>query len=89
MSCRAVWNTLFLCGSLAGTLASAGPAAAQQSVADFYHGKTIDLYIGFSPGGGYDAYARLIARFMSKYIPGNPAIQPMQMAGGGSRVATN
>jgi tripartite-type tricarboxylate transporter receptor subunit TctC len=89
MSCRAVWNTLFLCGSLAGTLASAGAAAAQQSVADFYHGKTINLYIGFSPGGGYDAYARLVARFMSKYIPGNPAIQPMQMAGGGSRVATN
>ncbi|HWG07253.1 MAG TPA: hypothetical protein VG271_19795 [Beijerinckiaceae bacterium] len=65
------------------------PAMAQQSVANFYKGKTINLYIGFTPGGGYDAYARLVARFMTKYIPGNPAIQPEQMTGGGSRVATN
>lgn len=50
------------------------PAMAQQSVANFYKGKTINLYIGFTPGGGYDAYARLVARFMTKYIPGNPAI---------------
>ena len=89
MSGRAVVNTLRLCGAMAGALALAVPAAAQQSVADFYKGKTIDLYIGFSAGGGYDTYARLVAHYMGKYIPGNPTIQPMQMTGGGSRVATN
>jgi tripartite-type tricarboxylate transporter receptor subunit TctC len=89
MSGNASRSCFFLCCSIAASLLLAVPAAAQQSVADFYKGKTIDLYIGFTPGGGYDAYARLVARFMGRYIPGNPTIQPMQMAGGGSRVVTN
>ena len=67
--------------------AAAGPVAAQDSVADFYHGKTIRLIIGYSPGGGYDSYARLVAQFMGKYIPGNPAIVPQNMPGAGSRKA--
>ena len=48
--------------------------ARAQSVADFYKGKTIEVYIGFTAGGGYDAYARLLARYMSSHIPGNPTV---------------
>ncbi len=59
------------------------PARAQ-SVADFYRGKTIDLDIGYSVGGGYDLYARLIARRLGGHIPGNPTIVPKNMEGAGS-----
>ena len=66
---------------------SFAPAHAQ-SVADFYKGKNISLAISFSVGGGYDLYARTLARHMGKYIPGNPAIVPQNMPGaGGLRVA--
>ncbi|MBX9740377.1 MAG: hypothetical protein K2X62_09905 [Beijerinckiaceae bacterium] len=65
------------------TLASVTAAHAQ---ADFYAGKTIDLLIGYSAGGGYDAYARLVARHMGNHIPGKPNIVPRNMPGGGGRV---
>jgi tripartite-type tricarboxylate transporter receptor subunit TctC len=58
-------------------------------VADFYRGKTIRIVVGFSAGGGYDQYSRLIARHLSKYIPGNPAIIVDNMAGAGSIIAAN
>ncbi len=54
-----------------------------QSPADFYKGKTIEVYIGTSVGGGYDAYTRILSRHMGKYIPGNPVLVPKNMAGGG------
>ena len=57
-------------------------------VADFYRNRTIDLYIGFSPGGGFDVYARTVGRFMGNHIPGKPRIVPKQMVGAGSRTAT-
>ena len=60
------------------------PAAAQDAVAQFYKGKQINLYVGSSAGGGYDTYARLLARHFGKYIPGNPAIVPQNMPGAGS-----
>jgi tripartite-type tricarboxylate transporter receptor subunit TctC len=59
-------------------------AASAQSVADFYRGKTIDLNIGYSVGGGYDLYARLIARRLGQHIPGNPTVVPKNMEGAGS-----
>lgn len=65
------------------------PASAQQSVEAFYRGKNIDLYVGYSAGGLYDVYARLVARHMERYIPGGPKIIPKQMTGAGSRVAAN
>ena len=69
--------------------ASAAPAGAQQdSVANFYRGKTIQMVVGSSAGGGYDLYARLAARFMGRYIPGNPTIVVSNMAGAASIVAT-
>lgn len=72
--------------SLAGLLAGA-PVMAQESVEEFYSGKTIDMIIGYSPGGGYDQYARLVARHLGNYIPGNPEIIPRNMPGASSRLA--
>ena len=74
---------------LALAVACHGGAARAQSVEQFYRGKTIEIVIGLTPGGGYDAYARLVGRFMSKYIPGNPAIAAKNMPGGGSRTAAS
>jgi tripartite-type tricarboxylate transporter receptor subunit TctC len=64
-------------------------AAHAQSVADFYKGKNIDLQIGYSVGGGYDLYARLLARHLGKHIPGNPTVLPQNMPGAGSLRLTN
>jgi tripartite-type tricarboxylate transporter receptor subunit TctC len=68
-------------------LSSAAPASAQdnaQNPAAFYRGKTVDLYIGYSSGGGYDIYARLIAKHIGKHIPGNPTVVSKNMEGAGS-----
>ena len=58
--------------------------AQAQSPADFYRGKNVELYIGYSVGGGYDLYARMLARHMGKHIPGNPTVVPKNMEGAGS-----
>ena len=68
----------------AALLGAAGPALAEDAVAQFYHGRQVNLYIGSTPGGGYDSYARLIARHLGEHIPGNPTIVPANMAGAGS-----
>lgn len=70
----------------AGAAMACSPAVAQ-SVEDFYKGKTMTFLIGYSAGGGYDTYARHVARHMGKHIPGAPQIVPKNMAGGGGRVA--
>ena len=80
---------------LAALAAGVGPASAQSgaqsgaqpvapSVAEFYKGKQIDLLIGYTAGGGYDVYARLIARYIGTHIPGNPNIVPRNKPGAGS-----
>jgi tripartite-type tricarboxylate transporter receptor subunit TctC len=56
---------------------------------DFYQGKTIRIIVGYSPGGGYDALARMLSRHMPKYIPGQPTILVENMAGAGSLLAAN
>ena len=61
----------------------ARPAHAD-AVEDFYKGKTISVVIGYSVGGGYDLYARHLARHMGKYIPGRPTLVPQNMTGAGS-----
>jgi tripartite-type tricarboxylate transporter receptor subunit TctC len=58
--------------------------AHAQSPADFYKGRTVDLYVGYSVGGGYDLYARVLARHMGRHIPGNPTIVVKNMEGAGS-----
>jgi hypothetical protein len=50
---------------------------------------SIDLYIGYSAGGGYDVYARALARHMDRQIPGQPTILPKNMPGAGSLVLAN
>jgi tripartite-type tricarboxylate transporter receptor subunit TctC len=74
---------------VAGIAIWPGAAWSQQSVEDFYRGKKIDLIIGYSSGGTYDLYARLVARFLGNYIPGKPLIVPRNMPGAGSRAAAN
>jgi tripartite-type tricarboxylate transporter receptor subunit TctC len=58
--------------------------ACAQTPAEFYKGRNVDLYIGYSAGGGYDIYARVLARHMGKHIPGNPTVVPKNMEGAGS-----
>jgi tripartite-type tricarboxylate transporter receptor subunit TctC len=55
-----------------------------QSPADFYKGKTVEIYIGYSVGGAYDVYARLLARHMGKHLPGRPTVVNKNMEGAGS-----
>lgn len=64
------------------------PAQAQDAVEQFYRSKnSIDVIIGFTVGGGYDAYARLLARHLGDQLPGKPKLVPKNMTGAGSRIA--
>jgi tripartite-type tricarboxylate transporter receptor subunit TctC len=62
------------------------PSAAQDK---FFEGKTIRIIVGFSPGGGFDAHSRAIARHMGRHIPGNPTVTVENMTGAGSLIAAN
>jgi tripartite-type tricarboxylate transporter receptor subunit TctC len=64
-------------------------AAMADEVADFYRGKTINFVVSTGAGGGYDIYARPLARHMGKHIPGNPTIVVQNMVGGGGMRAMN
>ena len=64
-------------------------AAAAQGAADFYKGKTIQIIVGFGAGGGYDLYARALARYLGKHVPGNPNVVVQNMEGAGSVRAAN
>src|ERR1700704_4424957 len=64
-----------------------GPGHAQ-SVEEFYRGKTVNMIIGYSVGGGYDLYGRLVARHIGKHIPGRPNVISQNMTGAGSLRAT-
>lgn len=76
-----------ICG--AAMLAASAALVAAAGVGDFYKGRNVSLIVGYSAGGGYDAYARLLARYIGKHIPGDPSIVPQQMAGAGSLRAAN
>src|SRR4051794_28480328 len=65
-----------------GILLQCGTALGQGG--DFYKGRQVDLYVGYSVGGGYDIYARLLARHMGEHLPGKPVVVPKNMAGAGS-----
>lgn len=77
---------LFIALLLVGTANTIQAGSAEQS---FYKGKTIRLIVGFAAGGGFDAYARAIARNLSRHIPGNPTVIVDNMTGAGSRIAAN
>jgi tripartite-type tricarboxylate transporter receptor subunit TctC len=69
-----------------GALAPSTPSYGQP--ADF-SGKTVRLYIGFGPGGGYDTYGRLVARHIGRHLPGHPTVVPQNMPGAGSLTLAN
>jgi tripartite-type tricarboxylate transporter receptor subunit TctC len=73
---------------LVAALCAAAPARGA-SVGDFYRGKTVQVIVGFSPGGGYDLYARVLARFIGAHIPGRPTVVTQNMPGAGSVKAAN
>ena len=79
-------NALFCALALSATLATAAKA---EPVADFYKGKTISLLVASGPGGGYDLYARALARRYPEHVPGKPAIVIQYLPGGGGLVAAN
>ncbi len=68
-------------------LTSSSGALAQDEASRFYAGKSVTITVSSSPGGGYDLYSRLLARYMGKYIPGNPTFIVTNMPGAGGNVA--
>jgi tripartite-type tricarboxylate transporter receptor subunit TctC len=76
----ALSTTFIVLASLGGR-----PAEAQS----FFEGKTVRVIVGLAPGGGFDTYARVIARHMSKHVPGNPTFVVENMTGAGSLIAAN
>ena len=81
----------FHCALPAGLLAAfiAIANAAAQSPTGAFAGKTVNLIIGFGPGGGYDLWARILARHIGRHLPGNPTVTPQNMEGAGSYRAAN
>jgi tripartite-type tricarboxylate transporter receptor subunit TctC len=83
--------------------ASASPAASpaakpvaapartfdERAVADFYRGKTVRIVLGLTPGSGADLTARLVAKYLPKYVPGNPGVIVENKPGGGGMLAAN
>jgi tripartite-type tricarboxylate transporter receptor subunit TctC len=70
--------------SLLAAVTGASLAAAPAQAADYYAGKTIELMVGGDAGGGYDIYARAVARHLTRHIPGNPPVVVKNMPGAGS-----
>jgi tripartite-type tricarboxylate transporter receptor subunit TctC len=77
-----------LSAAVAVILALLAPANADD-VANFYKGKRINLIVSYGPGGGYDVYARVLARHIGRHIPGNPSIVVQNMPGAGSLRGAN
>jgi tripartite-type tricarboxylate transporter receptor subunit TctC len=71
-----------LVAALVAYCTGARSAAAQPAGA--FAGKTVTMYIGFGPGGGYDMWARVVAAHLGKHLPGNPTVTPENLQGGGS-----
>jgi tripartite-type tricarboxylate transporter receptor subunit TctC len=76
-------RSLSLVALAAASIALTGPARAD-AVEDFYKSATVTLVVGFTPGGGYDQYARVLARYFGHHIPGNPTVIVQNMPGAGS-----
>jgi tripartite-type tricarboxylate transporter receptor subunit TctC len=79
-ACACVTATLFIGTQYTSHAQGTGPEA-------FYRGKNVNLIIGYSVGGGYDLYARVLANHLGRHIPGNPTVVPQNMTGAGSAKA--
>jgi tripartite-type tricarboxylate transporter receptor subunit TctC len=64
-------------------------SADDKAVAEFYAKRTVTIAVGFTPGGNYDLYARLVSRHLGRHIPGNPTVIVQNMPGAGSRRLAN
>jgi len=76
-------------GPFAALLLTACTTAQAQPVESFYRGKTVNLIIGYPPAGANDTYARLVARHLGRYIPGNPSVVARNLPGAGSLIAAS
>jgi tripartite-type tricarboxylate transporter receptor subunit TctC len=79
----------FLACLALSAVAFGATAASADDVASFYKGRTVTIDIGYSAGGGYDIYARVLAKHLGDHIPGNPTVIPQNMPGAGSLKAAN
>ena len=79
----------FLCALTVIVALGFANASRAASVDDFYKGKNVRIVVGFSAGGGFDTYARALARHMGKHIPGGPSVVVENMTGAGSLIAAN
>lgn len=81
VSIRVAWLVACLCAATA--------CARAQTPEEFFKGKTITVYIGFSAGGSYDFFGKLVARYIGRHVPGSPTSVPSSMPGAGSFTAAN
>lgn len=77
------------CATAVLTALTTMTAHGQDAVEQFFRGRTVNIYVGSSAGGGYDTYARLLARHLGRHIPGQPTIVVQNMPGAGSNKATS
>src|SRR5262249_6171360 len=84
---RGVADSFAMAAALA--VVTAGSGQAQDTVEAFYQGRQINLIVGYGPGGGYDLTARLLARYIGRFIPGEPSVVVQNMVGAGSLRAAN
>ncbi len=80
-------GTVFCTVMIAGLISIGSPSNV--GAEDFYQGKNIRFIVGYAPGGGYDTYTRAIARYIGRFIPGNPSAVVENMEGAGSLLAAN
>ncbi len=86
MKRKMVWLVASFSIGAALLVASCAPATGEVEVGDvatYFEGKTVNVFVGFSPGGGYDISARITAAFIGKYLPGNPRVRVVNVPGSG------
>jgi tripartite-type tricarboxylate transporter receptor subunit TctC len=83
------WARAMVAPVLGAGLFAAQSAAAQEGAEAFYKGRSVGMVVGFNTGGAYDLYARVVARHMSKHLPGKPGFVVKNMQGAGSVIAAN
>src|SRR4051794_10760318 len=77
------------CAAMGTSLLLISSVSLAQTPAEFYRGKQISLLIGFGPGGEDDLWARLVSRYLTTHIPGNPNVVPQHMPGSGGLLVVN
>lgn len=80
-------RTTRACGRLGGVVLALALAGVAAHAEDFYKGKTVTMIVPSSAAGGYDTYARLLARHIGEHLPGKPDVVPQNMPGAGGKVA--